>query len=201
MFKCKECSTWFKTKSQAERHSFSNHSKRSSIIDTEAYFRINGSLKTQWETAVLLLTGDINLSIKSSQSPCDTLHSTEPIYYDDEDNMSRILTLNETTWHSIGDVKCLIKKAFLICGDWQQLGKMIQSSSISNVKQACFEIKDCLLELITHPRACHSTATLFFNCDTGSWNYLLELLQSAQIRSKLYDSIEAGHFFPKVDDY
>ncbi len=115
-----------------------------------------------------------------------------------DEDLSRIVKQNEDVWHSLSNVKGLLKSVLLTCGDWQQVGKIIQSSSVLVVKKSCNEIKDDYEELIMHPRACHSIATLLFNCDTDSWNFFLTLLKNDQIRSKFYNSFEAGHFFRKL---
>lgn len=119
-------------------------------------------------------------------------------YVEDEETIAQVVQKNEHEWNSISDIKGLAKNIFLYCGNWHQIGRMIQSSSISTVKNCCEEIKNDLLQLITHHKACHSLATLFFNCDDTSWNHLLRLLENETTRSQLYDSLEAGRFFRKM---
>ncbi len=197
-YKCVDCSTWFKTHIQAERHSATNHGRRNEIQSIAQYFGDKHGLKLRWETALAKLNSQTNLDFDLDQQVPQHDHRTVHQDDDDDANIRQTLEFNESEWYSLREIRGLVKKVFLVCGDWEQVGKLIQSTSISNITNACEEIKNDLFELITHKRAIHSMATLFFMCESNSWNLLLNLLQNKLIRLKLYDSKEAGHFFRKL---
>ncbi len=194
-FKCSDCSTWFKTINQADQHLTTNHSRKSQLYTTEDHFGVHLDTKLKWDSAVNVLIENLNLTIDSFNQfdTMATLNDSRNC-----EDIQRIVKHNEFIWNSLHDIRNLTKDVFLVCGDWHQIAKIIQSSSISNVKKACIEIKKDFEALIMHPVAFHSMATLLVNCDDSSWNSLMVLVENPKIRSKFYDSIEAGHFFRKL---
>lgn len=206
-YHCTDCSTWFKTQLEVERHSHTNHGRRNQTQTVLEYFSDNDGLYLMWQTALFKMTGNVNLNFVS-HCPIPEIEvnfvvsnqsAVERKENEDEDvNVSHILKLNEGKWHSVYELKGLMKKFLIVCGDWQQLFKIIQSSSAANIKSACTEIKEDLFELVTHNRAFHSTSILFLMCDDQSWQFLMDMLKHDQIRAQLYDSFEAGNFFRKI---
>lgn len=194
-FKCTICSTWFQSQRQADQHATTHQDGTNFIIDTCSYLSNDPKLKTHWNNAVGSLKQSLNLSIATNnQLPSAAVFSLS----EEDRKFVRVMKTSECKIYSVCDFKGVTKKVFEMCGNWGHIGKVIQSSSKSNVKQCYNEIKTFIIGLILHPRASNAVATLLFHCDKNSWIHFQNLLSVKENRSKLITSVNAAHLFRKI---
>lgn len=194
-FHCTSCLIWFKSVSEADLHVEEAHFNHDSIISTIDYFGVDQNSMQQWLECVKSISDQLHLSIAKLKlyEKQDILKQTQT-----DKNLVNFLKLCEPDLYSISAFHGYHSKILRLVGDWTSIGLLIQSSSMKDVKICCQEIKEEFVELIMHPKACHSLASLIINCDKDSWDHLLNIVRNDEIRKQFYGSPNAATFFRKV---
>lgn len=191
-FGCTRCSTWCWSKRQADVHALT-HQKGILTMCQQDYIVIEP--ESDWGISISYLIENLNLSLDYNQQ---YFYRSNVQMTKEEKEFLRIFHIFESHCYSLNDIKGYVYKVFTFCGNWQSVGHIIQSSSATAVKLCYDEIKTSLIELIMHPRAFNSIATLLFQCDPVSWNHFLITIALPENRKKLIHSSETAHLFRRL---